>query len=237
MEFKITHNFEWITGPLKPHLELNAIHVWHVILPIHQDTKKVLEKNLSVDEQHRSRKFHFEADAERFIVARGALRDIIMRYINIPSQDILFEYTKFGKPYLSNSNIHFNLSHSGQYILYAITENADIGVDIEECKDNIEFLSIAKEFLSKVEYKKFLMVRPEERRLAFYRAWTRKEAVLKAMGKGLYFPANQLEVSFLPSEAVKLKKIFGQAFFSKLWKLFQIEFDKNYVSAIAVKKI
>lgn len=107
------------------------------------------------------------------------------------------------------------MSHSGQYILYAITKNAGIGIDVEECKDNIDFLFVAKGFLSETEYSQFLTLKPEERCLAFYRAWTRKEAILKAMGKGLYFPVNQLEVSFLMPEKVKIKKIFGEVFFLK----------------------
>lgn len=231
MEFKITQNFEWSANPSMPRLMPNTIHVWRTILPVHQDIRKTLEKNLSLDEKHRANTFRFAADAETFIVARGVLRDIIARYINVSPQDILFKYTKFGKPYLSNSNISFNLSHSGRYVLYAITENADIGIDVEECKDNIEFLLIAKEFLSKAEYNQFLIVSPEEKCLAFYQAWTRKEAILKAMGKGLQFPTNQLEVSFLPSEAIKVKKILG---YPSLPKLFQIPLDENYVSAVAV---
>jgi 4'-phosphopantetheinyl transferase len=237
MGFKITHDFEWITASAKPPLATNAIHVWRIILPIHQDIKKMLEQNLSSDEQHRASKFYFAADTERFIIARGALRDIIARYINIPAQDIIFAYTKCGKPYLPHSNFHFNLSHSGQYILYAFTKCAEIGVDIEECKNNIEFVSVAKEFLSEAEHRQFLMISPEERCLAFYRAWTRKEAVLKAMGEGLYFPANQLEVDFSSSAKIKLTKILGQVFFPKSWQLFQMAFDKNYVSAIAIKKL
>lgn len=213
MDFKITHDFEWTTEPTKPYLTANAIHVWRIRLPIHPEAKKVLEKNLSLAEQHRANKFYFTADKERFIVARGALRDIIARYLNLPAEDIIFEYNNFGKPYLPHSNFRFNLSHSGEYILYAFTQCAEIGIDIEECKKNIEFVSVAKEFLSKAEYNQFLKLSSEARYLAFYRAWTRKEAILKAMGKGLYFQANQLEVDFLSSTEIKLAKILGQSYF------------------------
>lgn len=223
MDFKITHDFEWTTESTKPYLTAHAIHVWRIKLPIREEIKSILEKNLSFDEQYRASKFYFKADNERFIVARGALRDIITRYLNLPAQDITFEYTKFGKPYLLHSHLRFNLSHSGQYILYAFTLDTEIGIDIEECKNNIDFISVAKEFLSEAEYNQFLTLAPQERRLAFYRAWTHKEAILKAMGKGFYFPANQLELE--------------QAFSSKSWQLFDIASDQNYVSTIAVKKL
>ena len=189
-------NQTWNYAPINPSFKDKEIHVWRVVLPISQRIKEKFEEVLSSDEHIRLKKYHFEIDRDRFLVARGGLRNIIARYLDALPKDISFNYSKFGKPYLNHSSLCFNVSHSGNYILYAIAQDVHIGIDVEECKHDIDFLSIAKQFLSESEYNKFLTVSPAERWLAFYRCWTRKEAVLKAIGKGLFFPLYQLEVSF-----------------------------------------
>jgi len=184
----------------------------------------------------RLKKYHFEIDRERFIVSRGGLRIILARYLNIQPQTIVFNYNKFGKPYLRHAKLRFNVSHSGNYILYAIAEAANVGIDVEECKRTIGFLSTAKHFLSENEYHKFLTVAPSERWLAFYRCWTRKEAILKALGKGLFFPLHQLEVSFLPFEKTQIENFFIKSPKNGLYQLYEMQFEENYIITIAIKQ-
>ena len=85
-------------------------------------------------------------------------------------------------------------------------------------------------------YNKFLTVSPAERWLAFYRCWTRKEAVLKAIGKGLFFPLYQLEVSFLPSEKIKLQNFLGKIPKKNLWQLYEVQLEERYIVTIAIKR-
>ncbi len=180
------HNHIWNNAPMHPIFKSKELHVWRATLPIEAVIKESFKKVLSSDECMRLKKYHFEIDRERFIVSRGGLRIILARYLNIQPQTIVFNYNKFGKPYLRHAKLRFNVSHSGNYILYEIAEAANVGIDVEECKRTIDFLSTAKNFLSENEYHKFLTVAPSERRLTFYRFWTRKEAILKHLARGYF---------------------------------------------------
>jgi len=230
-------NLTWSSAPpTYPSFKDKELHIWRIALPVDAIIRKNFSKILSSEEDVQLKKYHFEIDRDRFLVSRGGLRSVLARYLHILPQTISFKYNKYGKPYLHRSKLRFNVSHSGNYILYAITEAVNIGIDIEECKHDIDFLSIAKYFFSKNEYNKFLTVQPSERRLAFYRCWTRKEAVLKALGKGLFFPLHQLEVGFLPLEKIKFWNFLVRIPKNGLYQLYEIPFEENYIITIAIKQ-
>lgn len=91
---------------------------------------------LSVDEQARADRFHFESDRQHYIVGRGCLRGMLARYLEIGPQTIQFSYASHGKPELVTSTsqaqpLNFNLAHSGGFALYAFTRVGEIGVDLE----------------------------------------------------------------------------------------------------------
>lgn len=129
----------------------------------------------------------------------------------MPAKEIQFDYSKYGKPYLlhlkkplnmlndplANQTFFFNLSHSHNYILIAISKNKRLGIDIEYCKSDIDFLNIAKEFCSANEYHQLLKLSLNQRLIRFYQYWTHKEALAKALGWGLSFPLKQIEINFL----------------------------------------
>jgi 4'-phosphopantetheinyl transferase len=199
---------KWLHPPEQVSLEINELHLWRIMLPIQNDVDVILKQYLSVEETDRLNKFHFKKDKDCFVASRGALKDILARYINrLPSQ-LNIRYAQYGKPFLNNSNIHFNVSHSNQYILIAIAKHIPLGIDIEYCNQDLDFLTLAKNICSEIEYAKLSKLPIHERCLAFYRCWTRKEAFIKALGKGLYFPLNQVEVTFLPFEEPKLLNVY-----------------------------
>lgn len=129
-----------------------------------------------------------------------------------------------------------------------------MGIDVERIKENIDYLSLAKTICSKEEYEKFLMLPKEEQLLAFYRCWTRKEAIIKMIGKGLSFPLKRLEVGFSVKDTIQLLEVelikpFLPHSFDKLtivvgenycvrpeWQLEEIVFESGYVAAIAAEK-
>lgn len=124
----------------------------------------------------------------RFIIARGVLRSIISCYLPRQSPALLvFDYNKYKKPQLSaayHSTLQFNVSHSEDYALLAITPLHPIGIDVEKLKSH-DLLAIAKRFFSYNEYQLLSQLRSNQIEPVFYALWTRKEAVLKAVGLGI----------------------------------------------------
>src|SRR5690349_2803962 len=117
---------------------------------------------LSADERDRSARFRFDRDRRRFIVARGALRELLGRRLDTPAREVRFAYNPFGKPALSQEfggRLKFNVSHSADLALIAMATDREVGVDVE-------------------------YIRPDEPP-TFFEEWTKQEAYVKARGEGL----------------------------------------------------
>ena len=216
-----------------PILSDAMVHIWHLTLPVSKEMIERFQHSLSEDEWLRAKSFHFKTHRDQFISSRGGLRTILSHYLNISAKNIKFCYTTHQKPYVDYTDLTFNISHSGEFIVYALTKNAYIGVDIEELKPEVDCLSLAKSVFHEEEYIKFLKIPKEDKLLAFYRAWTRKEAYLKAIGVGLHYPLNELQVSFLSTEPPKLLSAHLSPLEYDLWQLDEIFLDENYVATIA----
>src|SRR5215218_2785116 len=163
----------------------NEVHVWRVSLDITLLQLESLLKKLSADEVARAGRFRFERDRKRFITARGMLRQLLGCYLREDPHKLQFDYTPYGKPILaSTSNYHhlsFNLSHSGEFALYAVTRGRSIGVDIERIRNDIAVEQIAQRFFSPGEISAIERIH-KNRHEVFFQYWTRKEAFLKAIG-------------------------------------------------------
>lgn len=146
---------------------------------------KFLKSVLSVDEIHKANRYYTEKLTNEYIVCRGSLRIILGKYLDVEPKDIVFEYNSYGKPRVSeisnNNKVYFNVSHSGDYCLIAVSKHYEIGVDIEEIKPLDDYTSIAERFYSPKEVESISNIND------FYNIWAQKEAVIKASGKGLSF--------------------------------------------------
>ncbi len=182
-------------------ISLSEVHVWRVFLDVTTVEFENLLGFLSVDELARSGRFHFERDQKRFISARGMLRKILGSYLNKHPGKICFVYSSHGKPMLTDNpgddSICFNLSHSGAFALYAITLRKKIGIDIESIRDDVSVGQVAQQFYSKNEVSSLEKIDINKRPGLFFKYWTRKEAFLKALGKGISFPMEHCDVSLI----------------------------------------
>jgi 4'-phosphopantetheinyl transferase len=176
----------WPTGPERPQLLPGEIHLWRVSL---DDPARLsgAEAVLSREESLRAGRFVFLRDRDRFIAAHGALRMVLALYIGIEPLEIRFEIGRNGKPALVQTftDIRFNLSHSADLALIAITRGRDVGVDVELIQENIEFDQIVERYFDPSEAWDLRTAPPGERVLRFFDLWTRKEACLKADGRGI----------------------------------------------------
>lgn len=144
----------------------------------------------------------------RFQQTRSLLRRLLGHYLEQPPESLRFEYGVHGKPALSaNSSqetLFFNLSHTNEVALIAVTASAEVGVDVEEIRSVAYTEKIARRFFSPSELV-WLEEEPGEER--FFRLWTRKEASLKAHGAGLFVPAENSP----PTSTVNVEAAEGYA--------------------------
>ena len=123
------------------------------------------------------------------MVGRGILRALLGRYLDCDPAEIRFHYGPNGKPALvspaSADVLHFNLAHSDGLALYAFTRLGDVGIDVERIRDLPDWPHVAEAAFSPRELAQLKACPPERQREEFFRAWTRQEAVLKALGTGL----------------------------------------------------
>lgn len=140
---------------------------------------------LSSDELARAERFVFEKHRQRFVAARLALRQVLSMHVGRSPSCLDFAYGPQGKPELVDfPDCHFNMSHSGRYALVAIGKDAAIGVDIEIDRPVDDVDHMALECFDEGERSALARLAPEARSRSFLRGWTRKEAVLKAVGTG-----------------------------------------------------
>ena len=149
---------------------------------------------LSEDERSRANQFKRERLKTNFVAARGNLRIILAQWLNCEPREIYFQYGDRGKPYLQDSQgIHFNLAHSQDLAIYAVSRDREVGIDLEFMNPNCDFEGIAQRYFSPSEQQVIKDLGDRDKDLAiqaFYRAWTLKEAYGKATGQGI---ANLLE--------------------------------------------
>jgi 4'-phosphopantetheinyl transferase len=213
-------------------LENHDIHIWSMSLDISPVQEKIALVSLSHNECERANRFHFSIHKRRFIAARCALRHIISLYLSVPPKDILFSYSEYNKPYLkwpAHSLLQFNLSHSDTMAMYAFTLNNPIGIDIEKVKNDYS-ARLVKRFFSSIEYERFTQLSSNDQIRGFYRLWSRKEAIIKAIGKGLSIPLSSFSVSMKDeSEMITID--------SQVWSLLPLRCHSDYQAAVAINRI
>jgi 4'-phosphopantetheinyl transferase len=236
-----TLNHLWSPAPKDLTLADNEVHVWRAQLELPSSQVQRLRASLTDDELDRANRFSSEGDRQRFIEARGILRSILSRYISFDPGYLRFYYNQYGKPFLapefSSYLLNFNLSHSGSMALYTITRNMEIGIDIERVRSDFEYEEIAKRFFSVNEVSVLRAIATEKKLEAFYNCWTRKEAYIKAHGKGLSQPLDTFDVSFAPWEPPMLLIAKDEPQERSLWTLLDLKPGPGYRGALAVKGI
>lgn len=220
-------------------LKSDEIHIWRAsshLLPIQTER---LEQTLSDDELKRAYRFFFKKDRIRFVVGRGLLRTILGRYLKKGPHQLRFNYSLNGKPELigenSDEGLNFNVSYSNELILYAVSLNRRVGVDIEFIRQDFADEQIVERFFSKQETDKFLSLPKNIRKEAFFTCWTRKEAYLKATGKGITSGMDQFAVSLVPGEPAALLSINNNPEETSSFYLEDLNMGPGYKAALAVE--
>lgn len=201
------------------------IELWLARLDLDANVVSQYANRLSTDERERARRFHFEHDRRRFAVARGTLRILLGEHLGIDPKLIKFTQTEKGKPSAIGTSIHFNVSHSHERVLIAISNNKPVGVDIEYLAREVDYAALAARYFTPNEYSMLRNLPETQRKRAFLVCWTCKEAVAKAIGEGLFASFGKFEVAVLPGLTVA-KQANNHA-------LHKMEVGDDYVAAVA----
>lgn len=182
---------------------------------------------LSREERDRAGRFRFDRDRRFYVVRHAKLRSLLSRYLACPPRDIPIRIGPRGKPFVADSELQFNVSHSGDFALYVVAYGLDVGCDIAFHDDRIAVDAISERFFSPTERRILRHCPPNGRRAAFFDVWTCKEAVLKASGLGLSSPLDSFDVSPVHAEQIVSPGSGGR------WLVRSLEAAADYSVAIA----
>jgi len=229
-------NCVWETPLRFPTLANQEAHVWCANLDYSTADLAHFFALLSSKEKDRAQRFHFAVHRNRFTAARGLLRTLLGRYLQLPPQAIEFAYNEHGKPKLvTHPTLQFNLSHSQNVALFAFAYNFDLGIDIEFKKESRDLDGIAQRFFSTNESALLHSLTGAAKTQAFFNGWTRKEAFLKALGLGLSYPLKQVEVSMAATQPAQFIALHDKDLQLTDWFIYELKPLANYAAALVVK--
>jgi len=223
----------WTPSPKYIPLKPQDLHLWFLPLPEKTLLTDHYWQVLSPDEQSRAHSFRFEKNALEFIQTRAALRYLLAFYSSQKPTEISFGQNEYGKP--SFPELYFNVSHTDGAALLGFTLAGELGVDIENTERAVEVDLVAKHFFAPREVEKLLAMTPAEKQAAFYRCWTRKESIIKALGTGLSFPLKEFEVEFLLDRPAHLLQTHWDSTEIDQWWMKAFELEDPFVSAVAMR--
>ncbi len=224
----------WTLPPEAVELKYGEVHVWRAYLDCEPTVIRRLEATLAPEEKARANRFVFQKDRNSFIVSRGVLRELLGRYVNRPPEQLKFDYSWHGKPYLCadliEQRVQFNVSHSNGLALFAFALGRRLGIDVELVRRDFAGEKIAELYFSPQEVMELRGLPPSLQAEGYFLCWTRKEAYIKARGEGLHIPLESFHVSLTPGQPEHLRIAD-----SVCWSLRSLLPDVRYAGALVVE--
>jgi 4'-phosphopantetheinyl transferase len=198
---------------------------------IHPRAKQLLSNS----EQARANRFYNPLLGKRWSYFHASLREILACYANQPPKALSFHTGHQGKPALTGFPfLHFNLSHSHDRALFAVTQDAPIGIDIELRKESKGLLDLTQNYFSKLEQMSINTLPNTCHTAAFYDVWTRKEAILKASGLGLGLPLNTFDTPLNTTRKWEPINVRLSPEDNIPYQLLSLDIDSNFSGAVAL---
>jgi 4'-phosphopantetheinyl transferase len=215
-------------------LHPDEVEIWQASNDVEAEFYDPLRKLLSPEEVHRAAAFRFERHRQQYVIGHGLLRTLLASYLHTDPCALRFHYTAKGKPELLFSDkelrVQFNMAHSGANILLGFTLDRKIGVDVEEIRSDIEIDDISQRFFSPTERRWLASCPLPQRYHAFFRCWTRKEALLKGTGEGLSVSLDSFDVFSDGNQ----DRCWLETADERKWLVQDVELARNYAAAVAV---
>jgi 4'-phosphopantetheinyl transferase len=213
------------------------IHLWYACVDRSPKEIGVFASVLSAEETTRSQRFRLNQDRDRYIVRHGVLHSLLSGYLGCEPRQVNIYTSDHGKPCLSNKgaeiSLQFSLSHSGAYAAFAFGRCNSIGVDIEAVREIPEMEGIVDQHFTPREKDEMVSCPAGIRLETFYRIWTRKEAVLKAQGEGLFRPLDSVDVAICGGTNPCRVEVTGEGSIEE-YRLFDVDTYPGFCAAVAV---
>ena len=219
-------------------LATNEIHVWLAELDQPKERLADLAATLTAEEKERAARFRLPEHRDHFIAGRGLLRELLGAYLNRSAIALRFVCGAHGKLSLvteiTDANLYFNLAHSAGRVLYAVARR-EVGVDLERLNRVANNVAVAERICTPREWLAFQALATEKLRQHFFmRCWTRKEAIVKALGGGLACGLHNFEIGCPEDETadgrVSLCDAAGQQ-----WSVLSLPLEVGWSGAVAAK--
>ena len=220
-------------------IDPGEIHVWRLALDVPPQQARQLEQLISDEERRRAEGFRLRRHRHRFVARRGLLRSILASYLQCSPRGLRFVFGDQGKPALGGSagrtGIQFNLSHSADRALLAVARRRRVGLDIERVDPAVDVTGLIETCCTTSEIAQISRQPQRHRSELFLRAWTRKEAVAKACGRGLSLAPEEIEVSVTAAPPARLLSIEGDRRAALRWLVYDLAVDAQYAAALAAE--
>lgn len=213
------------------------VHLWRATSDVTGEDLVRLASTLTEAELERSARFRFDRDRARFVAARGRLRSLLARYLDVLPRDITLAEGLFGKPRLASGpgSLRFNVSHSDGTSVFAMARDREVGVDLERVRIDFPIEEVARHYYSPAERAQLALLLPADRMRAAFGCWTRKEAYLKALGAGLAPPLDTIEVGVCSGKPLSVWRSDGDTAASGWWSLHDFDAGPGFAAAVAVE--
>jgi 4'-phosphopantetheinyl transferase len=219
-------------------LDPQEIHLWQRPLLLEASEGESLHALLSLDEQQRAQRLHLERDRRAFVAVRGTLRLLLGHYMQQPPARLRFRYGPEGKPFLAGegASLAFNVTHSGEWALFAISRETAVGIDLEQVRPITpeRCLRLARRFFSHREADALDSLPTGAVNAAFFACWSRKEAYIKCRGATLARLLAQCVVNVDPDEPAALLSTPWQAEDQGNCQLHDLPAPPGYRAALAL---
>lgn len=220
----------------------SEIHLWHckqADFSLEELQRSALHW-LTDAELLRYQRYYFDRHRKQLLLGRFLIRSVLSQYVEKPAPaQWRFIHNDYGKPAIdpaqNEPGLYFNLSHSGEKLVLAISKFESIGVDIENADKPRRVIRIADRFFSQPEVEDLMTLHKTQRLCRFYQLWTLKEAYIKACGLGLAIPLQQFSYSFPGPRQIEISFAAARADDELLWQVWQFDIPDNYQLALAVK--
>ncbi len=217
-------------------VQSKEVHLWSILLDQPEQLSRCAAL-LCAEESARAERFYFVHDRQRYTIGRGMLRLIVSHYLGLPPGDLCFTYNPYGKPALAAEQnavgLEFNLTHTGGHALCAVTYGHAVGVDLETIR-SLDYLQMAEAVFSAHEQAALQSLPSSQHPIAFFNGWTRKEAYIKAHGRGLSMPLGDFDVTLVPDAPARLLATRPDPLAVQQWSLWGWQESEERMAALVV---
>ena len=229
----------WKASSAKIHPDPDHVDIWRIPTQLGDAQIAHFESVLSASQRSRAARLRVDEKRRQYIIAHGLTRRILGRALSVAPEAIEFVRGPKGKPYLggahTDNGIQFNMTHTSHMALIAVTRRGEVGIDIERVRHNLQWEKLARRYFSVQEYEAYRTQPPDARLRTFFVCWTRKEAVLKAIGTGIGGGLDSFDVSVDPDSPPRLLDNRWDGRFHGDWSMVHLEPEQPYVGTLVIE--